>query len=127
MSEKTSFFAEVKRGNVYKVAIAYGVVAWLLIQIATQVFPFLEIPNWVVGLVIVLIAIGFPIALVIAWALKRLRKESSELKLRMQCRRQRCKRNTCGSTLLLSVARSRSHCFSSVAAPLESLKICIPI
>jgi hypothetical protein len=41
-----NFFSEVKRRNVYKVAIAYGVVAWLLIQIATQVFPFLEIPNW---------------------------------------------------------------------------------
>jgi TolB-like protein len=63
-----NFFAELKRRNVYKVAVAYAVVSWLLIQIATQVFPFLEIPNWVVRLVIVLIAIGFPIALVIAWA-----------------------------------------------------------
>jgi TolB-like protein len=44
------------------------VVGWLIAQIATQIFPFLEIPNWVVRLVIVLIAIGFPIALVIAWA-----------------------------------------------------------
>jgi hypothetical protein len=41
-----NFFSELKRRNVYKVAIAYGVVAWLLIQVATQVFPFLEIPNW---------------------------------------------------------------------------------
>src|SRR6266481_2319342 len=41
-----NFFAELKRRNVYKVAIAYAVVAWLLMQIATQVFPFLEIPNW---------------------------------------------------------------------------------
>ena len=40
-----NFFAEMKRRNVYKVAIAYAVVAWLLMQIATQVFPFLEIPN----------------------------------------------------------------------------------
>ena len=63
-----NFFAELKRRNVYKVAVAYAVVAWLLIQIATQVFPFLEIPNWVVRLVIALIAIGFPIALIIAWA-----------------------------------------------------------
>jgi len=62
------FFAELKRRNVYKVAIAYAVVAWLLMQIATQVFPFLEIPNWAIRLVIMLIAIGFPIALVIAWA-----------------------------------------------------------
>jgi len=63
-----NFFVELKRRNVYKVAIAYAVVAWLLMQIATQVFPFLEIPNWAIRLVIMLIVIGFPIALVIAWA-----------------------------------------------------------
>ncbi len=63
-----NFFAELKRRNVYKVAIAYAVVAWLLMQIATQVFPLLEIPNWAIRLVIMLIVIGFPIALVIAWA-----------------------------------------------------------
>jgi TolB-like protein/Tfp pilus assembly protein PilF len=68
MSERPSFFAELKRRNVYKVAVAYAVVGWLIAQIATQIFPFLEIPNWIVRLVIVLIAIGFPIALVIAWA-----------------------------------------------------------
>ena len=63
-----NFFAELKRRNVYKVAVAYAVVAWLLIQIATQVFPFFEIPNWVVRLVVLVIIIGFPIALIIAWA-----------------------------------------------------------
>jgi TolB-like protein len=63
-----NFFSELKRRNVYKVAVAYAVVGWLLVQVATQVFPFLEIPNWVVRLVIALVAIGFPIALVIAWA-----------------------------------------------------------
>jgi len=63
-----NFFSELKRRNVYKVAVAYAVVGWVIAQIATQIFPFLEIPNWVVRLVIVLIAIGFPIALVIAWA-----------------------------------------------------------
>src|SRR2546430_7216174 len=63
-----NFFAELKRRNVYKVAVAYAIVGWLVVQIATQVFPFLEIPNWIVRLVIVLVAIGFPIALVIAWA-----------------------------------------------------------
>src|SRR6059058_743642 len=63
-----NFFGELKRRNVYKVAVAYAVVSWLLIQVATQVFPFLEIPNWVVRLVIMLIVIGFPMALVIAWA-----------------------------------------------------------
>ena len=63
-----NFFAELKRRNVYKVAIAYGVVAWLLIQVATQVFPFFEIPNRVVRLVVLVIIIGFPIALIVAWA-----------------------------------------------------------
>ncbi len=42
------FFGELKRRNVYKVAVAYAVVGWLLIQVATQVFPFLEIPNWMI-------------------------------------------------------------------------------
>ena len=61
-------FGELRRRNVYKVAVAYAVVGWLLIQIATQVFPFLEIPNWAIRLVILLTALGFPVALIIAWA-----------------------------------------------------------
>ncbi|HEX8078298.1 MAG TPA: hypothetical protein VF511_10830 [Chthoniobacterales bacterium] len=63
-----SFFSELKRRNVYKVAVAYAVVGWLLIQVATQTFPFFDVPNWAVRLVILLVVIGFPIALVIAWA-----------------------------------------------------------
>ena len=68
MSERPSFFAELKRRNVYKVGVAYAVVGWLIAQIATQIFPFLEIPNWAIRLVILLIVIGFPIALIVAWA-----------------------------------------------------------
>jgi TolB-like protein len=63
-----SFFAELKRRKVYRVAIAYAVVAWLLIQIATQVFPFFEIPNWAVRLVVILLVLGFPVALILSWA-----------------------------------------------------------
>ena len=63
-----NFFAELKRRNVYKVAAAYAVVAWLLMQVASQIFPFFEIPNWAVRLVVLLLIIGFPIALIIAWA-----------------------------------------------------------
>src|SRR6266404_4760155 len=63
-----NFFAELKRRNVYKVAVAYAIVGWLLVQVATQVFPFFEIPNWAVRLIVLAIVIGFPIALVIAWA-----------------------------------------------------------
>ncbi len=65
---KRSFFSELKRRKVYRSAIAYGVVSWLLIQIATQVFPFLEIPNWVIRVVIVALLLGFPVALVLSWA-----------------------------------------------------------
>jgi serine/threonine-protein kinase len=63
-----SLFNELKRRNVYKVAVAYGVVAWLLMQIASQIFPFFEVPNWVVRMVVLLLIIGFPVALIIAWA-----------------------------------------------------------
>jgi TolB-like protein/Flp pilus assembly protein TadD len=63
-----NFFAELKRRKVYRVAVAYAVVSWLLIQIATQVFPFFEIPIWTVRLVIVLLVLGFPVALLLSWA-----------------------------------------------------------
>src|SRR5438094_2373063 len=63
-----TFFTELKRRRVYSVAVAYVVVAWLLIQVATQVFPFFNIPNWIVRLVVLLAIVGFPIAVVCAWA-----------------------------------------------------------
>jgi TolB-like protein len=68
MSEKPSFFAELKRRNVYKVAVAYLVVAWLLIQAASIFFPAFEAPGWVMKAVICAILLGFPIALILAWA-----------------------------------------------------------
>jgi TolB-like protein len=64
---KGNFFAELKRRNVYKVAITYGVVGWLLMQVASQIFPFFEIPNWAVRLVVLALVLGFPVALIIAW------------------------------------------------------------
>jgi TolB-like protein len=63
-----NFFGELKRRNVYKVAVAYAIVAWLLIQVATQVFPFFEIPNWAVRLIVLLLILGFPVALILSWA-----------------------------------------------------------
>ncbi|MEY2487101.1 MAG: hypothetical protein QOH39_2749, partial [Verrucomicrobiota bacterium] len=67
MSDR-NFFSELKRRNVYRVAVAYAVVSWLLIQVATQVFPFFEIPNWAVRLVVLLLILGFPVALILSWA-----------------------------------------------------------
>jgi len=62
------FLGELQRRNVYRVAVTYAVVSWVLIQIATQVFPFFEIPNWAVRLVVLFLIIGFPVALILAWA-----------------------------------------------------------
>ena len=67
MNPKT-FFGELKRRNVYKVAVAYAVAGWALAQGIAQVFPVFDIPNWVVRLIVLLIVIGFPIALILAWA-----------------------------------------------------------
>jgi TolB-like protein/Tfp pilus assembly protein PilF len=68
MSEKPSFFAELKRRNVYKVAVAYIVAGWALAQGLAQVLPVFNVPNWVIQLLVVLIALGLPIALGLAWA-----------------------------------------------------------
>ena len=62
------FFLELKRRKVYRVAAAYAVLSWLLVQIVTQTFPFFEIPSWAVRLVILLLVLGFPVALVLSWA-----------------------------------------------------------
>ncbi len=61
------FFAELKRRNVYKVAVAYIVAGWALAQGIAQVFPVFDIPNWVVRLIVLLVIVGLPIALVLAW------------------------------------------------------------
>jgi len=61
------FFAELKRRNVYKVAVAYIVAGWALSQGIAQVFPVFDVPNWVIRSVVLLIIIGLPIALVLAW------------------------------------------------------------
>jgi TolB-like protein len=65
--EKPSFFAELKRRNIYRAAVAYGVVAWFLAQLTTQVFPFFEIPNSAIRFVVIALAVGFPIAMCLSW------------------------------------------------------------
>ena len=62
-----NFFAELKRRNVYRAAVAYGVVAWFLTQLTTQVFPFFDIPNPAIRFVVIALALGFPIAMCLAW------------------------------------------------------------
>ena len=62
-----NFFAELRRRNVYKVAVAYIFAGWALSQGIAQVFPVFDVPNWVIRLIVLLIIIGLPIALVLAW------------------------------------------------------------
>ena len=64
----SGFFEELQRRKIYRVAAAYIVAAGFLIQIASAAFPAWELPNWSLRLVIVLLLIGFPIALILAWA-----------------------------------------------------------
>src|SRR5438128_6852825 len=63
-----AFFAELKRRNVYKVAVAYAVVAWLLIQAASIFFPAFDAPPWVMKVFIIVVILGFPVALIFSWA-----------------------------------------------------------
>src|SRR5437588_10523040 len=65
--KSANFFAELKRRNVYKVAVAYIVAGWALSQGIAQVFPVFDIPNSIIRLIVLLIIIGLPIALVLAW------------------------------------------------------------
>ncbi len=61
------FFAELKRRKVYTVAVAYAVGGWALAQGIAQVLPIFDIPNWVVRLIVVVIVLGFPVALTLSW------------------------------------------------------------
>ncbi len=60
-------FAELKRRNVYRAAVLYGMSAWLLAQITTQIFPFFNVPNSAVRFVIIALILGFPIAMALSW------------------------------------------------------------
>jgi len=64
----SGFFEEVKRRKVYRVAVAYVIAAGGIIQLGSAAFPAWELPNWALRLVIVLLLVGFPIALILAWA-----------------------------------------------------------
>ena len=66
-----SLFDELKRRNVFRVAAAYVVVAWLIMQVADTFAPALLLPEWVTSLIAFLLILGFPVAIVFAWAFER--------------------------------------------------------
>ncbi len=63
-----SVWGELKRRNVVKVAVAYAIVGWLLIEVASTVFPIVQLPDWTVTFLTMLILFGFPVALILSWA-----------------------------------------------------------
>lgn len=67
-TKNSNFFKELQRRNVFRVASVYAITAWLVIQIAVAVFPYLNVPNWIITAIILFFLLGFPIALVLAWA-----------------------------------------------------------
>src|SRR3984893_4776518 len=104
-----NFFAELKRRNVYKVAVAYAVVSWLIIQIATQVFPFFEVPNWAVRLVVLLLILGFPAALIFSWAFEITPegiKRESEIEPSKSIARKTGRKLVAGTVVLAVIAAS---------------------
>src|SRR5437667_10934438 len=68
MNAKPSLFSELRRRNVFRVALTYAVVAWLLIQIASVFVPMLDAPEWIITAFVVLLGLGFAVALFISWA-----------------------------------------------------------
>src|SRR5947207_14693440 len=68
MNIKPSFFSELRRRNVFRVALTYAVVAWLLIEIASVVLPLVDAPESIITAFVVLLALGFAVALFISWA-----------------------------------------------------------
>src|SRR5215475_572732 len=68
MNATPSLFSELRRRNVFRVALTYAVVAWLLIQIASVFLPMLDAPEWMITAFVVLLGLGFAVALFISWA-----------------------------------------------------------
>lgn len=68
MMNLKNLFSELKRRNIYKVAITYGITSWILLQIVETVVPIINAPEWILKLVLILLVIGFPIAIIFAWA-----------------------------------------------------------
>src|SRR5258707_11414368 len=66
--DPATFLTELKRRKVYRVAVAYAIVAWLLIQAASILFPTFEAPSWVMKVFVAAVVLGFPIAVILAWA-----------------------------------------------------------
>jgi TolB-like protein/Tfp pilus assembly protein PilF len=131
-----NFFAELKRRNVYKVAVAYAVVSWLLIQAASILFPTYEAPSWVMKVFIAMLLLGFPVALILAWAFELTPEgiKRAEDVLTNESITPRTGRKLVGITIALAIVAAglllfqftRSHSSSSAANPSVAATSTIP-
>ena len=126
-----NFFAELKRRNVYKVAVAYVVVAWLLIQAASIFLPAFDAPPWVMKFLIVVIMLGFPVALVLSWAFE-LTPEGIRLESEVapnQSITRRTGRKIIGITIVLAVLAAGLMLFQIMRSPPSAVatKIAAPV
>lgn len=113
MKDKPSFFAELQRRNVYKVAVAYAVVSWLLIQAASILFPTFDAPPWAMKVFVVVLVLGFPIALVFSWAFE-ITPEGIRLESEIEPNKsitRRTGRKIVGLTIALAVLAAGLFCF----------------
>jgi TolB-like protein/Flp pilus assembly protein TadD len=119
----SNFFAEVKRRNVYKVAVAYVVVAWLVIQAASILLPTFEAPGWVMKVLVLLIVLGFPAALVLSWAFE-ITPEGIKLESEVapnESITRRTGRKIVGITIALAVVATGLFLFQQFRSRLTSL------
>ena len=65
---RTGLFAELKRRKVFRVAVAYIIAGWVIMQVVDVMFPALRLPDWTVTFVAVIVLVGFPLAIILAWA-----------------------------------------------------------
>src|ERR1044071_2680984 len=124
MSEKPSFFSELKRRNVYKVAVAYAVVSWLLIQAASILFPTFEAPPWAMKVFVAVIALGFPAALIFSWAFE-ITPEGIKLESEIESGKSTTRktgRKLVGLTVVLAVIAASLFVFQSVRPKAEPQK-----
>jgi TolB-like protein/tetratricopeptide (TPR) repeat protein len=131
------FLGELKRRNVYKVAAAYAVFAWILIQVATQVFPFFDIPNWAVRLVIMLLLVGLPVALVFSWAFELTPeglKRTEEVPLEVSITHRTGRKLTAAIAVVVAIAATfyliqllRPRAADLGPGPISSTRIAVPL
>jgi len=120
-----NFFAELKRRNVYKVAVAYAVVAWLLIQAASIFFPAFDAPAWVMKIFIIVIIFGFPVALIFSWAFE-ITPEGIKLESEFEPNKsitRRTRRKIVAVTIALAVVAAGLFVYQLVRSKLETASL----